>query len=100
EPEIGHLVLARVAGRGDLALDAAEAEPARDHDPVELAEAALGEQALGVVGRDPVDLDPGAACVPAVPERLDHRQVRVGQVDVLADEPDAYGPFGRLDPGD
>ena len=55
------LVLAGEAGGGDLALDAAEAEAAGDHDAVEVAEAALGEQPLGVVGRDPVDLDLRAA---------------------------------------
>ena len=51
-------MLAGVAGRGDLALDAAEPEAAGDHDAVEVAQPALGEQALGVVGRDPVDLRP------------------------------------------
>ena len=57
-PRNGTLVLAGVAGGGDLALDAPEAESAGDHDAVEIAEPALGEQALGVVGRDPVDRAP------------------------------------------
>ena len=83
-------MLAGEAGGGDLALDAAEPEAAGDHDAVEVAEAPLGEQALGVVGRDPVDLDLGAARVPAVLQRLGHREVGVGQVDVLADQPDAH----------
>ena len=95
------LVLACVAGRGDLALDAADAEPAGDDDAVEVAEAALGEQPLGVVGRDPVDLDLRAAGVAAVPQRLDDREVRVGQVDVLADEADAHRRGRRdVDPVD
>ena len=34
--------------------------------------------------------DLGAARVAAVLQRLDHRQVRVGQVDVLADEADVH----------
>ena len=92
------LVLAGVAGGRDLALDAAEAEAAGDHDAVELAEATLGEQPLGVVGRDPVDLDPRPARVATVTERLDDRQVGVGQVHVLADEADAHGAVGGVDP--
>ena len=50
-------VLAGVAGGGDLALDAAEAEAAGDDDAVEVVQAPFGEQPFGVVGRDPVDLD-------------------------------------------
>ena len=49
------------AGGRDLALDAADAEPAGHDDAVEIVQAALGEQAFGVVGGDPVDLDLGAA---------------------------------------
>ena len=91
-PRNGTLVLAGVAGGRDLALDAADAEAAGDHDAVEVAQPAFGEQAFGVVGRDPVDLDLRAARVAAVLQRLDHREVRVGQVDVLADEADAHRP--------
>ena len=50
QAEARDVVLAGVAGGGDLALDAADAEPAGDHDAVEVAQAALGEQPLGVVG--------------------------------------------------
>ena len=53
-------------------------------------QAAFGEQTLGVVGRDPVDLHLRAAVEAAVLQRLDDREVGVGQVDVLADEPDAH----------
>src|SRR5205814_10597662 len=87
---VGDEVLTRVAGSGDLSLDTAVAEPARDHDAVELTQTAFGEQTFGVVGRDPVDLDLRSACVTAVLERLDHGEVRIGEVDVLADEPDAH----------
>ena len=90
QAEARDVVLAGVAGGGDLALDAAHAEPAGDHDAVEVAQAAVGEQALDVLGLDPVDLDLGAVVEAAVLERLDHRQVGVGQVDVLADEADAH----------
>src|SRR5207237_10130798 len=43
QPEAGDEVLTRVAGSGDLSLDTAEAEPARDHDAVELTQTAFGE---------------------------------------------------------
>src|SRR5262249_28599777 len=91
QAEVRDLLLACVAGGGNLALDAAYAETARDHDAVELAQATLGEQALGVVGGDPVDLDPGAAGEPTVAQRLDDGEVGVGQHDVLADQADAHG---------
>ncbi len=100
QPEERDAVLAGEAGRGDLALDAAEAEPAGDHDAVEVAEAPFGEEALGVVGGDPVDLDLRLARVAAVLERLGHREVGVGEVDVLADQADAHRLGGRLDPRD
>ena len=94
-------MLAGVAGRGDLALDAPLAEPAGDHDAVEVAEAALGEQALDLLGLDPVDLDLRAVVEAAVLERLDHRQVGVVQAHVLADDARSRtGRSTRLDPVD
>ena len=59
-------LLAGVAGRGDLALDAPLAEAAGDHDAVEVAQAAGGQQALDLLGLDPVDLDLGAVVEAAV----------------------------------
>ena len=85
------------AGGGDLALDAADAEASGDHDAVEPAQATLGEEAFGVVGRDPVDLDLRADLEAAVLERFDHREVGVGEVDVLADEPDTHRLGGGFD---
>ena len=61
QAEVRHAVLARVARGGDLAFDAAHAEPAGHDDAVEAREPAFGEQAFGVVGRDPVDHDLRAA---------------------------------------
>ena len=68
-PRHGTPLLAGVAGGGDLALDAAGAEAAGDHDAVEVGEAAGGEQALDVLGLDPVDLDLGAVVEAGVLER-------------------------------
>ena len=94
QAEARDVVLAGVAGGRDLALDAPLAEAAGDHDAVEVAQAALGQQALDVLGLDPVDLDLGAVVEAAVLEGLDHREVGVGQVDVLADEADAHRRVG------
>ena len=99
-PRNGTSMLPGEPGGGDLALDAAEPEPAGDHDAVEVAQAPFGEEPFGVVGGDPVDLHFGLARVPAVLERFDHRQVRVGQVDVLADQADAHRFGGGFDLGD
>ena len=90
QPEARDVVLAGVSGRGDLALDAALAEAAGDDDAVEVAQAAVGEQPVDLLGLDPLDLDLGAVVEAAVAQGLDHRQVGVGQVDVLADDADAH----------
>ena len=81
-------VLAGVACRSDLAFDAAVAETARDDDPVEMPELAVSEQPFDVLGLDPFDLDLRTVMETGVLERLDDRQVGVGQLDVLADDPD------------
>ena len=45
---------------------------------------------LAVVGGHPAHLDLGAVLEAAGPQRLGHRQVRVGQVDVLAHQGDPH----------
>ena len=68
--------------------------------PSRSLEAPFGEQPFGVVGRDPVDLDLRADLEPAVLERFDHREVGVGKIDVLADQPDAHRLGRGFDPRD
>ena len=75
----------------------AGAEAAGDHDAVEVGQAAGGQQPLDLLGLDPVDLDLGAVVEAGVLEALDDRQVGVGQLDVLADQPDPHRLGGRLD---
>ena len=91
-PRNGIAVLARVAGRGDLALDPALAEAARDQDPVGVGEG-IG---LELLGADEVDLDVDAVVPAAVLERLDHRLVGVLELDVLADQRDPDGAVGGV----
>ncbi len=97
EAEARDVVLAGVAGRHDLPLGASLAEPAGDHDAVELAQATVGEQALDLLGLDPLDLDLAPVVEPTVLERLRNRQVGVLQAHVLADDADASGAVHRLD---
>src|SRR5204862_5391952 len=97
QAQTGDLVLTGVAGGRDLALDPPPAEPAGNHHAVEVVQATLGQQTLDLLGLDPLDLDVGPVVVAAVLESLDHRQIGVGEVDVLADEADAHGGGGRLD---
>ncbi len=100
-PRHGMSRLAGVAGGGDLALDPPLAEAAGDDDAVEVAQAVrrpAGPRHL--LGLDPVQLDLGAVVVAAVAERLDDRQVGVGQVDVLADQADAHRALGGARPVD
>lgn len=84
-----HLVLARPAKRAELPLDTSDAEAAGDEDRVHAAESVVRSlRGLAVVRGHPADRDLGVVVEPAGAERLGHRQVRVGQVDVLADEGD------------
>ena len=95
------VVLARVLGGGDLALGAPLAEAAGDDDAVEVVQAPLGQQALDVLGLDPLELDLAGVVEAAVLERLDDRQVGVLEAHVLADDPDAHRALGaELDPVD
>ena len=100
QAEARDAVLAGVARGGDLALGSALAEAARDHDAIEVVQASRDEQALDLLGLDPLDLDVGAVVEAAVLERLGDRQVRVGKADVLADDADAHLARRRLDPLD
>ena len=88
-PSTGILRVRAYGERADLALDAADAEPARHAHPVDVAEV-LGGTRLGraLVGRDPPQMDLGVVGEPARADRLGHREVGVGQVDVLADQGD------------
>ena len=53
-----------------------------------------------LLGLDPVELDLGAVVEPGVLEALDDRQVGVGEIDVLADEPDLHRRGRGVDLGD
>ncbi len=85
QPEEGDALLAGVPDRGDLALDASRSEAAGDTDPVELFEVSGGEHPGELVAGDPSQVETAADVRGPVPQRLRHRQVRVRQVDVLAD---------------
>ena len=93
DPEARDVVLAGEAGGGDLALEATLAEATGDQHAVEIGEAARGQQPFDVLGLDPVDLDLGAVVEAGMLQALDHREVGVGQADVLADQADPH----RLD---
>ena len=98
-PERRDLVGARVGERAELALDAADAEPAGHADRVDLGEVARGALGgLALVGGDPLDVDLGLVGEPAGPQRLDDREVGVGQVDVLPDERDGDLLVGVVHP--
>ena len=74
----------------------ADAEPAGHQHGVDALEREPGTLGrLAVVGGDPADDDLGVVVEAAGAQRLGHRQVGVGQVDVLADERD-LDAVGRL----
>ena len=70
------------------------AEAAGDDHAVEPAQAVRAPAGRARLGLDPVDLDLGPVVEAGVAQRLDHRQVGVGQVHVLADDADAHRPDG------
>ena len=87
--------------RADLALDAADAEPAGDAAPRRTSPSAAAAplSRLAVVGGHPAHLDLGVVGEPAGAQRLGHRQVGVGEVDVLADQRDSDGLVRARAPG-
>jgi hypothetical protein len=88
--------LARVANRVQHAFDTALAEAARNEDAVEALQAATHTRcrlALGVLGLQPLGLDPGHAQLQVVRERAMHqrllqRLVAVFILDILTDDGD------------
>ena len=91
-------MLAGVTDGGDHPLDATGAETAGHDHAVEVPEAPFGHEALDLFSLHPVELQLGPVRVAAVAERLDHREVGVGKVDVLADQADPHWFGGGLDP--
>ena len=87
-------MLPRVAGGGNLSLDAPLAEAAGDDQAVEGAQAVALQQVRHGGRLDPLDLDLGAVVEAGVAQRLDHRQVGVGKVHVLADDADPHRADG------
>ena len=87
DAEIGNLVFARPAHRGDLAFDAALAEAAGHEDGVHARER-MGAVFLDVGGLDVVHVDARARLHAGVGQRLVQRDVAVLDLDVLADHGD------------
>ena len=90
--------LAGVADGAELALDAPDAETAGDQHAVDIAERGLRTGlGLAVVRRHPLDVDLRAVPESSGAQRLGDRQIRVGQIDVLAHQGDSYGFAGLVD---
>src|SRR5436309_2991430 len=96
DAEVRHALLARVAHRLDLALDAAVAEAARHQDAVDVGEVRGGAVALDVLGVHPDDVHFRLVSDAAVDQGLDEALVGVPQVDVLADHGEPRGGARRF----
>ena len=88
DAEVRDAVLARDAAGEDLPLPAARAEAARHEDAVDAGELGARLVERHVLGVDPAHVHAAAVVDARVLERLVHREVRVVQLDVLADERD------------
>ena len=100
DAEVRDAALARDAAREHLALPPARAEAAGDEhavDALELPRRLLERHVLGV---EPAHAHAAAVVDAGVLERLVHRQVRVVQLHVLADERDLDLALERVDPLD
>ena len=96
ETETRNRMFPCITRRGDLALEAAGSEPSRDHQTVEVGQAVLSEQALDVLGLNPFDVDPRPMMKAGVFEAFDNGEVRIGQLDVFADQADAHWTCRRF----
>ena len=82
----------------ELALDAADPEPTGHEHRIDPTERLLGPGlGLALVTGDPADRDLRVVVETAGTHRLGHREVGVGQVDVLADQGDLDGVLGAVD---
>ena len=84
-------MLARVAGRGDLAVEGALAEAARHEDARRTTQHLLGVAVGKRLAVDELDLHVLAQVRARVVQRLDDGEIRVGQLGVLAHERDLHG---------
>src|SRR5690606_27053830 len=104
ETEHGDPVLPAVADGGDLAFDSPVPEPAGDDHAVEIGQIGVGQEAGYVLGGDPADVELDPVTGGGVAKGLEHGQVGVGQLDVLADDADrdhlggGGGPFHHCPP--
>src|SRR4051794_20850938 len=96
DPQVRDTVLARVAGGADLALDAANTEAPRDEDAVDRLERGPGLGRLEPLDIDPLDLDLHTVVGARVLQRLDHRQVGVLELRVLAGHRDPDDLLGAI----
>src|SRR6266403_2244430 len=96
DAEVRHALLARVAYRLDLALDAAVAEAPRHQNTVDVGEVGGGAVALDVLGVHPDDVDLRLVRDAPVHQRLDEALVGIPQVDVFAHHGQARGRARRL----
>ena len=97
-PRYGIAILTRDAAGEDLALPAARAEAARHEHAVDAGQLGAGLVERHVLGVDPAHVHPAAVVDARVLQRLVHRQVRVVELDVLADERDLDRVLALLDP--
>src|SRR5882672_1597143 len=84
DAQVRHVLLTRELHGSDLAFDAALAEAARHEDGVDLVETA-GAFGLEVLRLDVDDVDARAGLDTRVAQRLVERDVRILEIDVLAD---------------
>src|SRR4051794_3847504 len=96
DAQVWHTVLACVTRRADLALYSTDAEAARHQDAVDRLELRLGSGQIERLDIDPLDLDLAAVMGARVLERLDHRQVGVLELRVLAGHRDPDGLVGLV----
>ena len=92
QPEYWEPTVACVPDGTDLAFDTADPESARNQHRVHIGQCG-GRTTIGltVVGGHPAHLHLGAVGEPARPQCLGHRQVGVGEIDVLAHQCDSHG---------
>ncbi len=96
QAKVWHAMLAGVAGGEHLALDAAMAEAARHEDAGNAVERVVERFVAEAPRSRPSGCLTSTSCAHAgMAERFGHRQVRVRQLDVLANQGDLDDRLGR-----
>ena len=91
QPQGRNRILAGIAKSAHFAFDATDTKASRNTDPVHVGQCLFGASwSLTLIARDPLELNSSLVSKPAGANSLTHREIRIGQVNVLTHHRDGH----------